>query len=152
MPITREEKNERRRNKAASDPAYRAKNYERLKKWKQNNPEKWLVYKRRRYDRSPFLRLIAKAKIRAKAGDIQYNLTIDWARARWTGRCEITGAEFQKTTVGRMTSFSASLDRIDPSKGYTQDNCRFILCAINRLKGDESDEIMFQIARLLTGH
>lgn len=46
--------------------------------------------------------------------------------------------------------FAASIDRIDTKKGYTQDNCRFILFAINCMRQNGTDEEMIFIARSLT--
>lgn len=125
--------------------------YARSRKWIAENPERHLSV-RQRYDaRWPFMRLLGKSRMRAKAAGLEHNLTKEWARARWTGKCELTGAEF-KLTKGNQNAFSPSIDRIDSSKGYTQDNCRIVLWAVNRFKGDESDEIMRQIARLIVGN
>lgn len=41
------------------------------------------------------------------------------------------------------------MDRIDSSKGYTQDNCRFILFAVNSFKGVGTDALMLEIAQAL---
>ena len=129
-------------------PETKQKNYLRKKMWIAKNPERWLAHTQKRYANNPFLRTIEKARKRARESGLEYDLTIDWARKRWTGKCEITGAEF-KREHGKQNAFSPSLDRIDPSKGYTQDNCRFILWSLNRFKGDESDEVMIAIAKLL---
>ncbi len=45
--------------------------------------------------------------------------------------------------------FSPSIDRIDSSKGYTPDNCQFVLWAINVFKGDGTLEEMYEIATAL---
>jgi hypothetical protein len=46
--------------------------------------------------------------------------------------------------------FSASLDKIEPSKGYTKNNSRFILWGCNALKGVGADEDMYAIALRIT--
>lgn len=80
--------------------------------------------------------------------NLPFTLTDEWARKRWTGRCELTGIPFVVAgTHGKF--FSPSLDRIDPKKGYVDDNCRFILFAVNTLKGVGTDEDMMLVAREL---
>jgi len=114
----------------ASRPGWSAKQ---ALRWRGENPERYAV---------------SVAKTRAKKRGTEFNLTNDWARARWTGRCELTGCEFV-FSVGRPSPYSPSVDRIDATKGYTQDNCRFILWALNGFKGTGSDETMLTIARAL---
>lgn len=152
LSMTPDERRARRREQMAANPALRERNYSRKKEWVRNNPEKWRALEKERHLKEPFLKMIMKSRIRAIESGIPNDLTVEWARKRWTGRCEITGAEFKYTRNGKANSFSPSLDKIDPSKGYVQSNCRFILCALNRFKGDEGDEVMRMIARLLVGH
>lgn len=89
--------------------------------------------------------LIRSAKSRAAKKGIEFDLTLEWANDRWTGKCELSGIEFRQST-GRQNPYSPSIDRIDGSKGYIQGNCRFILSAINYLKANGTDEQMFHIA------
>ena len=147
-----DEKNERRRTQYAFNLGLRERNYARKKAWVKRHQLKWYLLEKEKYAREPFLRLVQKSRSRARESGIPNDLTMEWARKRWTGRCEITGAEFKYTRNGKQNAFSPSLDKIDPSKGYTQENCRFILCALNRFKGDQGDDVMMKIARLLVGH
>lgn len=103
---------------------------------------------RRQRETTPYLYLMWKAKHRAKMAGLDFDLTTQWAESRWTGRCEVTGAPFVLGTK-KNGPYSASIDRIDSSKGYTQDNARFVLWAVNRLKGDTGDDVMREIARLI---
>ena len=146
--MSAEEKAERRRETLKK---YNANVRPKKIAWVKANKDKWRTYEQKRYAKSPFLRLISKSRVRSRAAGMENNLTVEWARARWTGRCELTGVEF-KQTGGKQNSYSPSLDKIDPKKGYMQDNCRFILCGLNRLKGDEDDDVMRSIARHLVGH
>lgn len=96
---------------------------------------------------SPWLHIMAGAKNRAKTTGAPFDLTDDWARQRWTGKCEISGIPFAlMLTPEDMRMFAASIDRIDPKKGYVQDNCRFILFAINAMKQDGTDQDIYSIA------
>lgn len=94
--------------------------------------------------------LLKGASYRAKSKGLIFDLTDEWARERWTGFCELTGIAFQPSSGGQGTR-SPSLDRISPALGYVQSNCRFILSAVNSLKGSGSDEEMFVIAKAICG-
>ncbi len=106
----------------------------------------------RRMNGQPWFPLLAGAKQRAAKRKQPFDLTKEWASARWTGRCELTNIEFRgiEARVGnKRFAMSPSIDKIDPKKGYTQDNCRFIVFAVNWFKGEGSDEDMLFIAREL---
>jgi len=100
----------------------------------------------------PYRMLVLSAKGRARKKQVPYDLTVQWAQERWTGRCELTGIPFE-LAYGRGKKggrpLSPSLDRIDPAKGYTQGNCRFVLQAINAFKGTMPDEEMLRLAEAL---
>ena len=81
--------------------------------------------------RPRWAKLIYGALKRAKKKNMAYNLDWTWAKARWTGRCEVTGFVFETENI----RWRASIDRIDSKKGYTKDNCRFVLNLLNSWKG-----------------
>lgn len=100
---------------------------------------------------SPWLSILKAAKSRATKRGIVFDLTPEWIEQRWTGRCEITGLSFRiGTKVSGPKSFSPSIDRIDTTRGYAQDNCRIILWAVNALKADGSDDDMYLVAEAVT--
>jgi hypothetical protein len=94
---------------------------------------------------TPWKVMLSSARARAARKGIEFDLDDDWAEARWTGYCELTGIEFQPGTK----FWAASLDRIDNSRGYVKDNCRFVLNAVNLFKGSATDEEMFAVAQAL---
>jgi hypothetical protein len=106
--------------------------------------------KRRRHQ-SPGLAALASAKERAHKRLREFTLTKQWVIETYTGRCQLTGLPFVVST-GSNNAYSPSIDRIDSAKGYTPDNCRFILWAINRFKMVDTDETMLSIARALVAH
>ena len=116
----------------------------------QYNAQSLARYYKARQNR-PWLILIEVAAVRARKREIPYDLTAEWAAARWTGRCENTGIPFILGD-GIRGVFSPSLDQIEASKGYTKDNCRFILWAINSMKGAGTDSEMMLIARAMLHH
>lgn len=89
---------------------------------------------------------ISAAKCRAKELDLPFDLTVKWAKDRWTGRCEMTDKPFVLGSGMKRSPFGPSLDRIVPSEGYVQSNCRFILWGINALKMTGTDEDVLRIA------
>jgi len=126
----------------------------RVGEWQRRNPDKVRAAKaksrRKARAAKPYMTALYDAKARALRKGLAFDLTETWASERWTGRCELTGAQFEPRR-GRPTAYSISLDRIEHTKGYTQDNCRFILWSVNRFKSDYDDQTMLRIARLLVG-
>lgn len=89
-------------------------------------------------------------RLAARDAGLPFDLTDEWAKARWTGCCELSGIEFQKNPNGHGPwPFSCTIDQIIPGKGYTQDNSRFVLMGCNGLKGIGTDAQVFFIAKAL---
>jgi hypothetical protein len=102
--------------------------------------------------RHPWHSLIRSSRKRAAANGILHNLDFAWGKERWTGFCEITGIEFDlpdKRFGHKNRNFFPSIDRIKPELGYTKDNCRFVLWAVNVFKGDGTDADMYEIAEAI---
>jgi hypothetical protein len=100
----------------------------------------------------PWLNALRGSKQRAVKHNIPFTLTKEWAEARWTGRCEVTNIEFVLSDKRSPYLFSPSLDRIIPTLGYTPENSRFVLHAVNALKGQGTDEDMLRIAKAIIEH
>lgn len=146
---------EKVRNKAAISRAQNPKRVEREAEYARNrlarveglaNRQRISFNEARQKDVVKFL--VRGAKQRSIKNGHEFDLTLEWARERWTGNCELSGLPFDWSKRW-LHAFSPSIDRINSLKGYTQDNCRFILQAINAFKGAGSDEIMFTIARVM---
>lgn len=98
----------------------------------------------------PWIKLLQNVRQRAAAKGLECDLTPEWAEARWTGFCELSGLPFDVTPSGSgPRAFSPSIDRIDAVQGYLISNCRIILFGINAMKGPGSDEDLLTIARAL---
>ncbi len=95
--------------------------------------------------------LLGFARKRAAAKSLPFDLTKEWAKAHWTGRCELTDLPFffDHTGVAGPKQMSPTIDRIRPELGYVQSNCRFILQGVNALKSGGTDEDMLVIAEAL---
>lgn len=149
-----EEINARRREKYASDPEFRAKMLGRNQARYAGDIEVRRERNRQNFQKTrvaqPWLSLLYGAKSRAKKKGIPFALTEAWAESRWTGFCELTGLPF---AIGRRGAgphvFSPSIDKIDPAKGYTPDNCRFLIHAVNAAKGMGTDAELYAIAEAI---
>ena len=124
--------------------------------WTRNNRERTTAhqirYMHNEMRRHPWHSLIRTSKNRARQLEVPHDLDFEWGKARWTGRCELTGIEFATpdNRFGRAKrTFFPSIDRIVPELGYIKTNCRIILWAINVFKGDGTDEDMRRIAEAL---
>lgn len=163
----KEQATKRRRDRLASDPnlaerqraqraLYRAANKEKVRAYQQQHYYKDIAKSRakalkaaKRYiERDLGRNAVNAARLRARKADLEFDLTTEWARDRWTGACEVTGIAFERG-ARHFGALSPSIDRIDNAKGYIRDNCRFVLWAINRFKGPDTDETMLTIARAL---
>lgn len=79
--------------------------------------------------------VFAAAAARAKKRNIAFSLTIEWASEKIkNGVCEVTSLPFNFDRAGKTTRrnpFFPSIDQIEAGKGYTPENCRMVLIAVN---------------------
>lgn len=122
---------------------------ERRKRWQAAHRDR----EKKRYHMTrawlPWLNALRGSKQRAKREGIPFTIDKAWAVARWTGRCEVTEIEFILSDRRNPYLFSPSIDRIIPANGYTPENSRFVLHAVNALKGAGTDEDMLKIAEAI---
>lgn len=130
---------------------------ERQRAWRKRNPE--LARKRvREYQCSARGReriLWHSAKARALAKGLEFSLTREWIQDRLIlGCCELTGLPFSWGTRrgdGQMNgAFSPSIDRRDITKGYTPENCRVVVWALNCALGQWGEEVFAVVAKAYT--
>jgi len=107
-------------------------------------------YREKNKIRVKLWKLLEMAKIRAVAKKLEFDLNIEWASKTWTGYCAVSGLAMNiEKKGGKISPTSPSIDRIDQEKGYTKDNCRFVLYGVNALRGNCCDVTMFFIARAI---
>jgi len=91
------------------------------------------------------------AKSRAKKKELDYNLTSDYLVELWNdqeGSCALSGRKFE---LGKAEKFrqvhpdAPSVDRIVPSKGYTQGNIRFLTYHCNVCVNEYGDEVLIKL-------
>lgn len=64
-------------------------------------------------------------------------------------RCALTGLEFWSGSKGSFKPRSPSKDRIRADGPYTADNVRIVLYGVNALRGNGTDDEMYEVAAAL---
>jgi len=91
-----------------------------------------------------------------------FDITIEWVREKLeAGVCESSGQELyikdykfkeSQTDYERIHPRSASLDQINPGKGYTKDNVRVICDMLNKMFSDKSDDEAYPVVKAWIEH
>lgn len=79
-------------------------------------------------------KLCAMAKNRSKVKNLPFDLTKDYLISIWTGKCELTGVEFDLSPYlkkGQVNPNAPSIDRITPHLGYVKGNIRLVSYHVN---------------------
>lgn len=105
---------------------------------------------KRYHTKYPYAQIISHIRERSKTKGLECTINCAWAHKTYTGYCSITGLQFIRIRGhGNVNAYHPSVDRIDPNKGYTPDNCRWVLFAINCFKNKFSDDDMYYIANAM---
>lgn len=107
-------------------------------RWKINNPL-----------RAKASALLNSANSRALRKGLECSISLDWVAAQLEKGCALSGLPFDFAAKGVMNPYSPSLDRIDPTKGYTEDNTQAILQGINGLKLNGTNHDVLVIAKAI---
>jgi hypothetical protein len=92
------------------------------------------------------------AKRRARENGIEFSLSKEWVLEQVnSGVCAVSGLAFEPGS-GLHHPMSPSLDRISRDFGYTQENTRLVIWAVNNLKGIGSDETMWKVVEAMIEH
>jgi hypothetical protein len=135
------------------------KDREKSARWVLRNPGKTYAALRRRRAENPWYSSLRDACGRARKIGSVCDLSNEWAIRTYTGFCALTGLPFVVRSADERLGakpgggpYSPSIDRIDPLQGYIQENCRWVLHAINSFKQRMSDAEMLAIAQALVSH
>ena len=89
-------------------------------------------------------------KTKAKSWNLEFTLTQEWMAERLMNGCEVTGIEFLLSAAkGKRNLLAPSVDRTDPTKGYTIENCKMVVLGYNLAKSDASHQDVMKIAKAL---
>ena len=94
---------------------------------------------------------IKNAKARARAKGWKFELPDDWALRECQAngyRCSLTGVPFLSAFDGETHKrpYVPSIDRIDCKQGYTPDNVRLVIFAVNLMMAEWGEDIMHRVA------
>jgi hypothetical protein len=93
-------------------------------------------------------RMWSSARLRAWRINVPFIMRKKWVEERLrAGRCEVTGLSFSQ--YGKRDSFTASIDREVPEKGYVESNCRMTVWVYNAAKGSGTHEEVMLLAKAL---
>lgn len=103
------------------------------KKWRKANPERYRELTRISYLRHPEKGLLRNAVLRARKKNLELSITL--ADIKIPERCPYLGIVLKQVRrKERHLGCSPTIDRINPSKGYTPDNIEVISDLANRMK------------------
>lgn len=97
------------------------------------------------------------AKTRAQKHSLDFNITLEFLfnKVRY-GICDRTGLKFNFLTTGQNYSdrhtLTPSIDKIDPTKGYTMDNIQVVCWWYNLAKARYTDEEVLELCRAVVNH
>ena len=87
---------------------------------------------------------------------LEFSITIEFAWKLFLSqnrKCNLTGLDLKfSKTKATQSETTASLDRIDSSKGYTEDNIQWVHKKINLMKMQHSQEEFVYFCNLVTKH
>lgn len=108
--------------------------------------------KRRQLPRGRAIALMSDARSSSKKRKLKIDISNDWVEEKLnSGVCELTGIpfDFNPSKNTYLNKCAPSLDRINSNKGYTKDNVRVVLCAVNNALGQYTDEEILPILKVL---
>jgi hypothetical protein len=100
-----------------------------------------------------------RCKKSAKKRNLPFSITIEEIYdiyIQQNKKCAISGMDifFCNSSLSQPKNYhrvqTASLDRIDSSKGYTKDNCQLLHKKINLMKSNYSDEEFINLCKIIT--
>jgi len=96
--------------------------------------------------------LLRHAKNRSIKKNLPFDLDKNWIDIKLkNGKCELSNIDFQFTSDNDLhfNPFSPSIDRVDPKKGYTKDNCVPCCATCNFVKNNMNYGDFIQYIRSL---
>lgn len=108
---------------------------------------------RKRYN--PYYMYLRDVEKRANKKKFEFDLNEEFIKKLLEGeqnsKCAVTGVEIEvKHPRDEYTLYdTASLDRIDSSKGYTKDNVRWVMLGINYMKMSAEDSELHETLKLI---
>lgn len=96
---------------------------------------------------------LSSVKNSARYRDIKFNINIEYMWDLFLNqdrKCALSGIDLNFGSVARCNDITASLDRIDSSKGYIEENVQWIHKNINFMKQDFNEKYFIEMCNLVT--
>lgn len=95
-----------------------------------------------------------RIKSGAKRREIPFNITFNDLGDLWERQniCPYSGVKLKQFTGGTDKNYTASLDRIDPDKGYQIHNIQWVWKPINIMKRNLTDNDLKQIFKVIAAN
>lgn len=87
---------------------------------------------------------ILRLRKRARAKQMECTISRDWLLDNLPGRCPLLKEAFWFDD--KPNDYTPTVDRIDPTQGYTEENCWIISAKANRIKNDATLAEIEQVA------
>lgn len=113
------------------------------------DPTKYKVYQKHGSLRYKLTSLNRHARNRCKARCLPYDIDYTYLLELWNkqeGRCALTNIDMETGSSIPRKPFTVSVDRIEPSRGYTKGNVRLVCLIVNVSLGDFGEEAFRQMA------
>lgn len=94
--------------------------------------------------------IVMNIRYRARSKRLTFDLDLDWMLDKLKyGRCQVTNKEFdlRPSTSRRKNPWSPSVDRIDPNRGYTKDNCQLVSLIYNISKSNWTHDDVRELSK-----
>ena len=103
------------------------------------------------YYKEPMRKLFASTKITAKRKGLEHNLTVLFLKSILPKECPYLKEPFTYLLGTGYHPHNPSIDRIDSSKGYTQDNVQILSLLANSMKQAATPEQLQRFAMSILG-
>ena len=88
--------------------------------------------------------------IRANKKNIEWNLSLSFLLTLWEKQQSMCAYSGVPLTFEDNHPHTVSLDRLDSSKGYTEDNVQFVCTIVNYIKQRFNEDVFFDYCKLVT--
>ena len=97
--------------------------------------------------------ILSIIRCKAKHRNIEFNISLEYAQKildQQNHRCIYSGIDITFPQSARDRNFTASLDRIDSSKGYIEGNIQWLDKRVNSMKNDMSESEFLELCQTIT--
>jgi hypothetical protein len=93
-----------------------------------------------------------RVKDRATKSGFEFNITLEYLMSIYNGKCALSGVniQFGRHWKLKLSDQSASLDRIDNTKGYIMGNVQWVHKQVNFMKGTMKENEFINFCKLIS--